>query len=110
MKEILETTRQTDPVNYFKSLFYDPKGKIDIPLSMETGPLDYKITQEELTDTSLILKLGKAPWLDNVLNEMILCSVKHYPHVFLYLFNLILKSAGHIPTWALSLLVPKCSI
>ena len=33
---------------------------------------------------------------------MITCSVKHYRHVFLYLFNLILKSDGQ----TVSLLVP----
>ena len=62
-------------VNYFKSLLHDPSGKVDIPLSMETGPLDYEITAQELIDASLTLKQGKAPGLDNVLNEMISCSV-----------------------------------
>ena len=52
---------------------------------METGPLDYKIMREELTDALLILKQGKAPGLDSVLNEMISCSVKYYPRrVFLF--------------------------
>ena len=37
---------------------------------------------------------------------MISCSVKYYPHVFLYVFNNILKCNGHIPAWAVSVLIP----
>ena len=93
-------------VNHFKSLLQNKNGTENIPISSEAGPLDHEITAKEISDASGILKQGKAPGLDNVLNEMISCSVNHYPHVFLFLFNLILKSGGHIPSWAVSLLVP----
>ena len=57
-------------------------------------------------DSTSILKPGKAPGLDNVLNEMISSSLKYYTGVFLFIFNHILRGGGDIPDWALSLLVP----
>ena len=52
------------------------------------------------------VSLPQAPGLDNITNEMLICSVKFYPRIFLYVFNHILKHGGQIPTWAVSLLVP----
>ena len=92
-------------VNHFKSLFNDSNSN-EIPYTTDRGHLDYEITAEELMDSSSILKAGKAPGLDNVLNEMISSSLNYYPCIFLFLFNHILKGGGDIPDWALSLLVP----
>ena len=39
--------------------------------------MDYAITMDELDKASTILKVGKAPGYDNVLNEMIRCQWKN---------------------------------
>ena len=68
--------------------------------------LDYEITTEEMMDASHILKTGKSPGLDNITYEMINCALQYNPQTFLYLFNVILKSGGDIPSWSLSIIVP----
>ena len=57
-------------------------------------------------DAHKYLQQGKAPGLDNISNEILICSVKFYPRIFLYVFNHILKHGGQIPSWVVSLLVP----
>ena len=61
------------------------------------GPLDYKITIEELTFAASLIKTGKSPGLDNITTEMIICTLQYYPNIFLSLFNKVLEKGGSIP-------------
>ena len=70
------------------------------------GDMDYAITMDELDKASTILKAGKAPGYDNVLNEMIRCLMEKYPKLIIKLFNRILQSNCIIPDWLISLIVP----
>ena len=87
-------------INYFKSIFNSVNGN-PLPKHFEQGGLlDYEITLEETMDAHKYLQQGKAPGSDNITNEMLICSVKFYPCIFLYVFNHILKLGGQIPSWA----------
>ena len=70
------------------------------------APLDYEITLEDTMDAHKYLQQGKTPGLHNITNEMLICSVKFYLRIFLYVFHHILKHGGQIPSWVVSLLVP----
>ena len=76
------------------------------PKCKESGPLDYKITLEELDKGAEILKTGKAVGADNLSNEMISCLIEVCPEVILKLFNLILDSGDVLPDWVISFIVP----
>ena len=69
-------------INYFKSIFNSDNGD-SLPQHFEQGgPLDYEITLEEPMYAHKYLQHGKAPGLDNITNEMLICSVKFYPRIF----------------------------
>ena len=70
------------------------------------GNMDYAITIDELDKASTILKEGKAPGYDNILNEMIKCLTEKYPKLIIKLYNMILQSNCIIPDWLISLIVP----
>ena len=53
-----------------------------------------------------LLKTGKSPGQDNITTEMIICTLKYYPNLFLSLFNKVLKKGGSIPLWSLSAIIP----
>ena len=76
------------------------------PKCKEPGPLDNKITLEELREGSNILKGGKAVAIDNLNNEMLSCLLEVCPKVILKLFNLILESEDILPDWVISFIVP----
>ena len=61
------------------------------------GNMDYAITIDELDKAFTILKEGKAPGYDNILNEMIKCLTEKYPKLIIKLFNTILQSNCIIP-------------
>ena len=93
-------------VDHFKSIL-NSKRNVELPPDDNNiGPLDYKITIEELTLATALLKIGKSPGLDNITNEMIICTLQYYPNIFLSLFNNILEKGGSIPSWSLSAIVP----
>ena len=88
-------------VDHFKSIL-NSKRNVELPPDDNNiGPLDYKITIEELTLATALLKTGKSPGLDNITNEMIICTLQYYPNIFLSLFNNILEKGGSIPSWSL---------
>ena len=95
-----------DFVDYFKELLTS-KHPIDIPEdSTEKGPLDYKISLEELKKASPILKPGKSLGIDNISNEMIQVLLNNYPEIILLFFNSILESNEISPDWVIGLIVP----
>ena len=90
-------------VDHYKSLLQGESNKL--PDSPEgSGPLDFIITLEELMKAKAILKGGKAPSVDNIINEMISTALGKYPQAFLHIFNLILSKG--ISSWSTSFLVP----
>ena len=92
--------------NHFKSIL-NSKRDVEVPTSgVETDPLDYVITMEELAVATAILKNGKCPGLDNIINEMLICIFKTYPHVILSLFNRIFETETAIHSWYTAIIVP----
>ena len=93
-------------LTHFHSLFKTDNASGLPENRSDTGPLDHEINMDELIKASDILKGGKAPGLDNINNEMIQLSLQYHPHIFLVMFNKILRCGGDIPSWEISLLVP----
>ena len=93
-------------VSQFKSIL-NTKDKIDIPAIKDSvGPLDFQFTMEELAAATVILKAGKCPGLDNITNEMILCTYNRYPCIILLLFNKIFSTGCPIPSWYIPIITP----
>ena len=91
-------------IDHFKNILQDEKEKIHTMNKSAIGDLDYKITTEELHTASKILKNGKSPGMDNVLNEMTRPFITTYPDVILKLFNNILHTNSISPEWLISLI------
>ena len=93
-------------VSHFNSILYT-KDKIDIPVINDSvRPLDFQFTMEELAEATVILKAGKCLGLDNITNEMILCSFNSYPFIILLLFNKIFSTGCPIPSWYIAIITP----
>ena len=69
--------------------------------------MDYPITIDELERASKVLKAGKVPGHDNILNEMVRCLLEQFPNLILKLFNHILDKNTIVPDWLISIIVPK---
>ena len=69
-----------------------------------SGNLDGVINKDELETATKILRRGKSPGLDNILNEMIAPLVKKYPGLILKLFNSILANTWINKEWLISLI------
>ena len=93
-------------IDHFKETLYNVNAAIKIPDDSVGGPLDYKITIEELHLASTILKNGKSPGTDNILNEMITPLITLYPEIILKLCNDTLNSNIISPQWLTSLIFP----
>ncbi len=68
--------------------------------------MNKKITKEELLIATKKIKKTKASGLDQVLNEMILCTVNMYPEILLNLFNSLLDSGIFPNLWTKSIIIP----
>ena len=80
---------------------------LEIPSSpTENGPLDFRITSQELDLASYILRPYKSSGIDGVSNEMILCLFKTFPRIILQLFNTVLESGKPITWWCTSIIAP----
>ena len=92
-------------VDHFKSLLLSERKCETQPTCDEEGPLDFKISYEELIIASAILKSGKSPGIDNITNEMIVCVLKYYPDILMPFqfdslnrqFNTSMVSGCHCP-------------
>ena len=89
---------------HFQKLLYGSTND-QFPIN-EVGELDYIITTDELKKATTVLKTGKAPGHDNILNEMLKCLVGKYPDLILKLFKMILRSNSFVPSWLLPVIVP----
>ena len=76
------------------------------PDSTEGGPLDSRITRQELSDASYVLRPGKSSGYDSVSNEMIKCLVETSPEVILKLFNIVFNSNIKLEQWTMALITP----
>ena len=92
--------------NHFKTLLNTTNPMDMSPKCQERGPLDDKITLDELTKASETLKPRKAVAIDNINNEMLGCLLDICPSVILKLFNLILDNNDVLPDWLISFIVP----
>ena len=96
-------------IDHFKSILNDPsivaeKGEPETETENSPGILDHPITVDELKAAKRILKAGKSPGMDNILNEMIEPLVEKYPDLVIKLFNDILSNNWICNDWLLSLL------
>ena len=112
----LNTQVMTDigPENWimmFQNLLYD-NSCVSCDDPFDDGDLAHdeyfsrEVTQQELIAAVKKLKTGKASGLDQVLNEMIICSVDRYPLAFVNLFNNLLDNCIFPSSWTKSMIVP----
>ena len=92
----------------FQNLLYDRNCvKCDDPIDDNDLSHDEyfssETTQQELVAA---VETGKAPGLDQVFNEMIICSVDRYPLAFVNLFNNLLNNGIFPSSWTRSMIVP----
>ena len=93
-------------VEHFQGLLHS-NVKRPFPENKENGPLDYTISEIELSHALKALKPGKSPGLDNITNEMLYAAISVYPKAFLNLFNCILNEGGGCTeSCGMSILVP----
>ena len=94
-------------IDHLKDILNDPTAK-DIPQDLNTqtqeGNLDFEISRQELDAARKILRNGKSPGLDQVINEMIDPVVENYPKMILKLFNSILHNTWICDEWLISLI------
>ena len=94
-------------VDHFKKVLREEKRDILYPAdSMEQGPLDQRITMEELNDAEYVLRPDKSTGYDSLSNEIIKCLVETNPRIILSLFNLVFDSNAKIEQWAIAILTP----
>ena len=94
-------------IDHFKNILHDPNiTEEDIPRQTNNTPgnLDERINKDELDLATKILRSGKSPGLDNVINEMIAPLVKKYPGLILKFFNSILTNTWISKEWLTSLI------
>ena len=94
--------------NMFKELLFNPElTNFEIKKNDEEHVIMNKeITKEELLIVTKKIKKTKASGLDQVLNEMILCTVNMYPEIFLNLFNSLLNNGIFPNLWTRSIIIP----
>ena len=95
-----------DFLTHFKSMLTTDADQTNVPVDNNIGPLDDRISKEELKQASVILKPGKATWKDNISNEMITCLITSHPELVLKLFNSVMQSNEIVPDWTLGIIVP----
>ena len=95
-------------IEHFKSILNDPgistTDNFSNDTSQSTTELNRIIVKKELDRASKILKNGKSPGLDTILNEMLQPLVELYPNLLLKLFNSILTNTWIGKDWLLSLI------
>ncbi len=92
-------------IDHFKELLSDANAKKTPPtMDSTTGIMDHPITLDELKLGSKILKYGKSPGMDIIINEMLRPLVELYPELILKLFNEILSNIWIKKDWILSII------
>ena len=93
--------------SHFKNIFQEPNANDPLPKStVDQGPLDFEISDEEIQLGSYILRNGKSPGYDSISNEMITCLLNVKPEIIRKLFNALLQNSGKINKWTTSMISP----
>ena len=94
-------------VDHFKKVLREENRDIVHPDdSSDQGPLDQRITMEELNEAEYVLRPDKSTGYDSLSNEIIKCLVETNPRIILKLFNLVFESNAKIEQWAIAILTP----
>ena len=94
-------------VDHFKKVLREENREIVYPDdSSDQGPLDQRITMEELNEAEYVLRPDKSTGYDSLSNEIIKCLVETNPRIILKLFNLVFESNAKIEQWAIAILTP----
>lgn len=94
-------------VDHFKKVLREENRDISYPEdSANQGPLDHRITMEELNEAEYVLRPDKSTGYDSLSNEIIKCLVETNPRIILKLFNLVFDSNAKIEQWAMAILTP----
>ena len=94
-------------VEHFKKVLREENRDVMYPEdSLDHGPLDHRITMEELNEAEYVLRPDKSTGHDSLSNEIIKCLVKTNPAIVLKLFNLVFDSNAKIEQWAIAILTP----
>ena len=94
-------------VDHFKKVLREENRDIVYPDdSSDQGPLDQRITMEELNEAEYVLRPDKSTGYDSLSNEIIKCLVETNPRIILKLFNLVFESNAKIEQWAIAILTP----
>ena len=91
-------------IDHFKDILQEENATMSTTNLSVNSDLDYEITVEELKMASNILRNGKSPGLDNILNEMIRPFVTIYPDIILKLFNKVLNNNSICHQWLISII------
>ena len=76
------------------------------PDSNEEGPLDHRITRQELSEASYVLRPDRSSGYDSLSNEMILCLLETNPEIILKLFNIVFNSNIKLEHWTMAIITP----
>ena len=94
-------------IEHFKTVLRDENREISYPAdSAELGPLDYRITRNELNEASYVLRPDKSTGYDSLPNEMIKCLVETNPGIVLKLLNLVFDSNTKLEQWTMAIIIP----
>ena len=94
-------------VDHFKKVLREENRDIVYPEdSSDQGPLDQRITREELNEAEYVLRPDKSTGYGSLSNEIIKCLVETNPRIILKLFNLVFESNAKIEQWAIAILTP----
>ena len=76
------------------------------PDDTDDGPLDYEISEEELDDSSGVLKNGKKCGIDLISYEMLKCIRDYNPQLLLKVLNFVLQNNVVAHDWFVSIIAP----
>ena len=94
-------------VDHFKNVLREENRGISYPVdSVDRGPLDHRITRDELSGAMYVLRPDKSSGYDSLSNEMIKCLVEMNPGVILKLLNLVFDSNTKIEQWTMAIITP----
>lgn len=85
---------------------YNKWKTLESALKKNQNPLDYPITEQELTETIQSVKTKKSCGVDGILNEMIKYSNNKIKSAILKLFNIILSVGTFPDIWNKGLITP----
>ena len=76
------------------------------PDDTSEGPLDFEISEEELDDSSYVLKNGKKCGIDLISYEILKCIREYNPQLLLKVLNFVLQKNATAYEWFVSIIAP----